>query len=61
MSDDDTTLEWFRHAFPPATTEALSILANEHMDNGLRYVAAQVSSYLVVAAVRISDIESIQS
>lgn len=31
------------------------------MADGLRYAAAQVSSYLVAAAERISDIEIIQS
>lgn len=59
MSDHDTTLEWCRHAFPPATTEALAVLADDHMVDGLRYAAAQVSSYLVSAVECISDIETI--
>lgn len=61
MSNHDTAVLWCRHAFPPTTTKALSILVDEHMANGLRYAAAQVSSYLVSAAERISDIETIQS
>ena len=36
VSDHDTTLKWCRHAFLPTTTEALTILVDEHMDNGLR-------------------------
>ena len=61
VSDHDTALEWCRHAFPPATTEALTVMADEHIADGLRCAAAQVSSYLVSAAERIFDIEAIWS
>lgn len=61
MSDHDTALEWCPPAFPPATTEALSILGDEHMANDPRYAVVKVSSYLVGAAERISDIQTIGS
>ena len=61
VSDHDTALEWCLYAFPPATTEALTFLADEHMADGLHYAAAQVYYYLASAAERISDIEAIES
>lgn len=40
LSDHTTARECRRHAFPPTTIEALTVLADENMDNGLRYVTA---------------------
>lgn len=44
VSDHDNALEWCRYAFPPATTEFLTVLSDEHMDDGLRYADAQLLS-----------------
>ncbi|CAI9287898.1 unnamed protein product [Lactuca saligna] len=41
--------EWCRHAFPPATMEALDTISYSHMANDLQYAAAQVAPHLVVA------------
>ena len=40
ISNHDTALEWCQHAFPPATIEALNVLSDEHMADGLSYAAA---------------------
>ncbi|CAI9283257.1 unnamed protein product [Lactuca saligna] len=42
--------EWCRHAFPPATLEALDDISYSHMANDLQYAATQFSPYLVAAA-----------